>query len=344
MIDLRSDTLTLPSKDMMAFAFAAPVGDAGRQNERGRSCDPSVNRLEDLACQLTGKDSALFVPSGTLGNHVALMTHCTDGKSVLLDDKQHSYRVERAAFFPYWGGLTPVFFKLSETGLPLIDSVAAGLDRGVSLLCLENTHNSAGGVFLPQKTLKTLRALADQAGVPIHMDGARLFNAAVASGMNVSEICSYADSVMFCTSKGLGAPMGSLLCGSKDFIRKAAETRKMLGGNLRQAGFMAAAAEYALRHNIPALAEDHRRARELCGMLQDAQAISIPSVIQSNIIILDITGTRLSPSEFIARLKVRGLWLSESGSSHVRMLLYSGISDEEVRQAACILKEFLSEL
>ena len=149
---------------------------------------------------------------------------------------------------------------------------------------------------------------------------------------------------MFCTSKGLGAPMGSLLCGSKDFIRKAAETRKMLGGNLRQAGFMAAAAEYALRHNIPALAEDHRRARELCGMLQDAQAISIPSVIQSNIIILDITGTRLSPSEFIARLKVRGLWLSESGSSHVRMLLYSGISDEEVRQAACILKEFLSEL
>lgn len=192
MIDLRSDTLTLPSKDMMAFAFAAPVGDAGRQNESGRSCDPSVNRLEDLACQLTGKDSALFVPSGTLGNHVALMTHCTDGKSVLLDDKQHSYRVERAAFFPYWGGLTPVFFKLSETGLPLIDSVAAGLDRGVSLLCLENTHNSAGGVFLPQKTLKTLRALADQAGVPIHMDGARLFNAAVASGMNVSEICSYA--------------------------------------------------------------------------------------------------------------------------------------------------------
>ena len=211
MIDLRSDTLTLPSKDMMAFAFAAPVGDAGRQNESGRSCDPSVNQLEDLACQLTGKDAALFMPSGTLGNHVALMTHCTDGKSVLLDDKQHSYRVEKAAFFPYWGGLTPVFFKLSEEGLPLIDSVAAGLDSGVRLLCLENTHNSAGGVFLPQKTLKMLRTLADRAGVPIHMDGARLFNAAIASGMDASEICSYADSVMFCTSKGLGAPMGSLL-------------------------------------------------------------------------------------------------------------------------------------
>lgn len=219
-----------------------------------------------------------------------------------------------------------------------------GLDSGVRLLCLENTHNSAGGVFLPQKTLKMLRTLADRAGVPIHMDGARLFNAAIASGMDASEICSYADSVMFCTSKGLGAPMGSLLCGSKEFIQKAAETRKLLGGNLRQAGFMAAAGEYALRHNIPALVEDHRRARELCSLLQDVQTISIPSVVQSNIIILDITGTHLSSSEFIARLKVRGLWLSESGSSHVRMLLYSEISDAEVQQAARILKEFLSEL
>ena len=344
MIDLRSDTLTLPSKEMMAFAFSAPVGDAGRMNDAKRSCDPSVTRLEDYACHLTGKEAALFLPSGTMGNHVALLTHCVPGSKVLLDRAQHSYRIEKAAFTPFWGQLIPVFYELTESGLPQTGSVKEGLQAGVDLLCVENTHNGAGGVFLPKETLKTLRTLSKEAGVPIHMDGARLFNAAVASGMTAAEICSYADSVMFCVSKGLGAPMGSLLCGSNRFIEKAAEQRKLLGGNLRQAGFMAAAGEFALHNNIERLKEDHRRTGELCRAMQDLPKIEVPSSVQSNMIIFNVSKTGLTSGEFITRLKKHGLWLSTSGNSCVRMLLYDGISDEDIQNAIQILKEFLLSL
>lgn len=344
MIDLRSDTLTIPSRAMRKYACAALVGDAGRTDETGRSCDPSVNRLEDLACELTGKEAALFIPSGTMGNNVALLTHAKPGEKIFLDALQHSYRIEKAAYSPAFGQLCPIFYNLTEQGIPDIDSVTAVINSGGPLLCVENTHNGAGGVFLPREILSQLRLLADNAKVAIHMDGARLFNASIASGISVKEICGYVDSVMFCLSKGLGAPMGSMLCGDHEFIAKAAEVRKMLGGNLRQAGMMAAAGEYALHNNVPQLYEDHRRTKQMYEALKGTPHIKLPSCVQSNILLIDITDTGMNAKDVIIRLKERGLWLSESDAFHVRMVLYSDINDDDLQKAIIIFKEFIKTL
>ena len=341
MIDLRSDTLTVPNAEMMSYAMRAEVGDAGRINADGRSCDPSVNRLEDLACSLTGKEAALFMPSGTLGNLTALLTYCSPGDKVLIDHLQHSYRIEKAAYAPQIGGLEPRFFDLTDAGIPDIHSMEKWLESGgIKLLCIENTHNGACGAFIPESVLKKIHETAIRHGVPVHMDGARLFNASVASGTSAKEICQYVDSVMFCVSKGLGGPMGSLLCGDKAFIERALETRKILGGNLRQVGYMAAAGEYALLHNIPNLKEDHRRAALLLQLLQQLPEIRVPKHIDSNIIIIDVSQTGLSAEAFIKELYKKGVWLSVSGSN-VRALLYTGVSDSDVHEAARIIGDFI---
>lgn len=343
MIDLRSDTLTIPSVEMMQFAFRATVGDAGRTNDFGRSCDPSVNQLEDTACELTGKEAAAYMPSGTMGNHVALLTHCKPGETVLLDPLQHNYRIEKVAYDSKFGQLRPTFYKLESNGLPNIESISLMLKKEKPrLLCIENTHNGAGGTVLPAECLKEIRALAEEYCVPIHMDGARIFNASVASGVPVNKICSHVDSVMFCVSKGLGAPMGSLLCGSKEFVERALETRKLLGGNLRQAGYMAAAAEFALRNNLSQLAEDHRRARRLYSLLKSIPVLDLPVEPQTNIIIINVAKTGLSAEEFVNELKMCGVWMSTSGD-YVRALLYRGISDTAVEETFNVVSKFIQK-
>lgn len=338
MIDLRSDTLTLPSLEMLQCALTAPLGDAGRIDETGRGCDPSVNHLEDYAAALLGKERAMLVPSGTMGNHCALLTWCKPGDKVLVDTRQHLYRTEKAAFSPQFGQLQPVFYHLDENGQPDLNEIQKLIQQeSPKLLCLENTHNNMGGTCLPMETLALMHTLAAQNRIPIHMDGARLFNAAQSLHVKPAEICCYVDSVMVCTSKGLGAPMGSLVCGSREFILKAQNTRKFLGGNLRQAGVIAAMMEYALRHNPALLRDDHRRTQQLWQLLEPLKSLQRPAHVQTNMIMLETSAAGCNADEIIVLAKKRGLFLSKASDFCVRIVLYQGISDEDVRQAADIL-------
>lgn len=340
MIDLRSDTLTIPCRDMIACALDAPLGDSGRLDENGRGGDPTVNSLEDYVSALVGKDRAIILPSGTMGNHVAMLTYCRPGDVVLMDAGQHIYKTEKATCDPRFGQIEPVFYHLTPDGYPDLDDVEQMIQQEQpKLLCIENTHNGAGGTCIPISVLQGLRALADRAGIPIHMDGARVFNAAVALNEDVKTICQYADSVMFCISKGLGAPIGSLLCGNASFILEASATRKLLGGSMRQAGVLAAMMRYALDHNIPNLSEDHRRAQIAYRELQSLRKIRIPVPVQTNIVILDIEKTGRTVDEIIALAKERGVWLSRSTDTHARMVFYHGITDEQTHQAVEIIRE-----
>lgn len=344
-IDLRSDTLTLPDRKMLERILTAPLGDAGRLDENERGGDPTVNALEDMAARMTGKERAIFVPSGTMGNHVALMTYCKPGDRVMVDRTQHVFRAEEAAFSKRWGQLEPVFYELTEEGYPDPDSVDRCLKQGdIALFCVENTHNSAGGTYIPRAVLERLCEQAHRAGVPIHMDGARLFNASLASEVLVNEICSYVDTVMFCISKGLGAPAGSLLCGNREFIGKASKVRKLLGGNMRQAGVLAAAGIYALEHNIQLLGEDHRRARIMAEELDGLEGIHVENPVQSNILILNVSGLGISAEHFVDCLEKRGVLTGKTGTETVRIVLYHGITDEDtaeaVRRIRCLEKEF----
>lgn len=340
MIDLRSDTVTLPDREMLQCILDAPLGDSGRLDADGRGGDPTVSKLEDRSCELTGKERALVLPSGTMGNHTALLTYCRPGDLVLMDAGQHIYRVEKAACDPRFGQIRSIFYHLTEEGYPDTNEIAEILAKEApKLLCIENTHNGAGGTCIPIPVLKELRRLADQAGIPIHMDGARLFNAVTATGSSAEEICGYADSVMFCISKGLGAPIGSLLCGKRKFILEAADTRKLLGGNMRQAGIFAACGLYALDHNISHLAEDHRRAKMAWEALGGLKTIHVPKKIETNILILDISDTGIDAAGVIARAKSMGLWLSRSTDTRIRMVFYRGVTDEQVIHAIDIIKQ-----
>ncbi|MDY3282481.1 threonine aldolase family protein [Dysosmobacter sp.] len=338
MIDLRSDTLTLPGREMLSCILDKSFGDSGRLNADGRGDDPCVNELEDYAAALTGKERAVFLPSGTMGNHVALLTRCRPGDVVLMDAGQHIYRTEKATCDPRFGQIRPIFYHLTKDGYPDTAEIAAILKtQRPKLLCIENTHNGAGGTCIPVSVMAELRALADESGIPIHMDGARLFNAATALGVEAKELCRFADTVMFCISKGLGAPIGSLLCGTRDFCLEASATRKLLGGNMRQAGVVAAMGLYALRHNIPDLAEDHRRAGIAHDALAGLRHFRIGSA-QTNILIIDIEGLGISVEDFIERAKALGLWLSKSTDTHARMVFYRDITDQQLYQAIDIMK------
>ena len=340
MIDLRSDTVTLPSREMLQCILDAPLGDSGRLDGDGRGGDPTVSALEDRACELTGMERSILLPSGTMGNHVAVLTYCQPGDLVLMDANQHIYKVEKAVCDPRCGQMNPIFYHLTEDGYPDTKEIEDILENAKpKLLCIENTHNAAGGTYIPIHVLKELRRLADRAGIPIHMDGARLFNAAVASQNSAEEICKYVDSVMFCISKGLGAPVGSMLCGKKEFILEAAKTRKFLGGAMRQAGVFAACGLYALNHNISNLAEDHRKAKMAWEALGNLKKIHTLKNIQSNILILDVTDTGLNADEVIVRAKEKGLWLSRSTDTRVRMVFYHGITEDQTIQAINIVKE-----
>ena len=345
MIDLRSDTLTMPTREMLSCMCSAPLGDAGRLDENGQGGDPTVNALEKLAAKITGMERAMMLSSGTIGNHVALLTHCKPGDKVLVDTKQHLYRTEQAAFSSRFGQLRPVFYHLTEDGYPDVEEIERLLsEEHPALLCIENTHNGAGGTFIPLDTLRRLRTLTDDAGVPIHMDGARLFNASISSQIPVETICGCTDSVMFCLSKGLGAPIGSMLCGSDSFIRSALSTRKLLGGNMRQAGVIAAAGQYALEQNIPLLETDHQRAKRMCALLQGLKRIKVPPQVQSNMILLDVSGLGLTAEEFVVHLKERGVWLSQSGDTLVRIVLYKDISEDMTQKAAEIIFSLEQEM
>ena len=215
MVDLRSDTISMPTREMLETILEAKLGDDGRTDSKGRGEDLAVNELEDLAAEMTGKEAAVLFPSGTQGNTSAILAYCRPGQKVMVDEMQHIYLSEKVVFAPSIGQLEPVTYKLDQDNLPDLDDMRRILEsQEIALLCIENTHNFSGGTCVPLERMKAIHELAKEFGVPVHMDGARMFNAVVALGVEAREMCKYVDSVMFCISKGLGAPIGSLVCCS----------------------------------------------------------------------------------------------------------------------------------
>lgn len=331
-IDLRSDTVTLPTKEMREAIYNAQVGD----DVYGE--DPTVNRLEEMAAEIMGKEAALFVTSGTQGNQISVMTHTQPGDEIILEEKCHIITYEVGGI----GRLAGVQAKLirGKNGIMDPSDIEAAI-RGedihfpkTKLICLENTHNRAGGTVIPMDILKRTYEVAKKHKIPIHMDGARIFNAATYLNQPVKEIAKYADSIMFCLSKGLCAPVGSLIVGSKDFIARARKFRKMLGGGMRQAGFIAAAGIIALEKMTSRLREDHENARLLAEGLSEIPGIAIDmDTVQTNIVICDISGLKLTASEFAAKLYEKGIRVNGGNSSVVRFVTHYWIKRDDIEAA-----------
>ncbi len=329
-IDLRSDTVTLPSDAMRRAIAEAPVGD----DVFGE--DPSVLRLEAMAAERTGKEAAVFVASGTMSNLVAIMSHCDRGDEAIAGSEAHilHYEVAGAAAV---AGVQLRAATNDARGRFDIDEVAA-LVRGqnvhfprTALLCLENTQNRCGGAVIPVEHVEDLAALAHAHGVRVHIDGARIFNAAVAAGMPVADLAASADSIGFCLSKGLGAPVGSVLCGPAAFIARARKMRKMLGGGMRQAGIIAAAGVYALDHMVDRLADDHDNAQALARGLAELPMIDLdPASVETNIVIFRVRGDWL---DFARGLKESGVLASVYGERTLRMVTHYGIGRADVDEA-----------
>ncbi|GAB4326829.1 MAG: low-specificity L-threonine aldolase [Dehalococcoidia bacterium] len=328
-IDLRSDTVSKPDEAMRQAIATAEVGDDVFGD------DPTVNRLEAMAANLLGKEAAVFVPSGTMANLVAVMTHVGRGDEILLGDQSHIFNYEVAGTAAIAGAQVHALPNLPDGSLNL-DAVEAAIrppnihHPRTALLCLENTHNRCGGAAIPVETLDRLAGAAHDHGLQVHLDGARIFNAAVALGVPAARIAREADSVSFCLSKGLGCPVGSLLCGSREFIVAARRNRKMLGGGMRQAGILAAAGIYALEHNIDRLAEDHQNAKALAKGLARHDAFA-PNEPETNIVVADVLRGDLDA--WLRAFAAEGVLAVPFGRQRMRMVTHINISAADVDEA-----------
>ena len=342
-VDLRSDTLTMPTLSMREAARHADVGDDGRTDAAGRGEDPSINRLEDRGAELLGKEAALFFPSGTLANFTAVLTHCTRGDVVACDPDLHLVRTEKAAFMDRFGGLLQSHYTRDAEEMPDLESFRKACSApGTKLACLENTHNYAGGTCTDLDRMRQLAAVAREKNLPVHLDGARLFNAALALGVPASALAACADSVQFCLSKGLGAPVGSLVCGSSAFIANVRETRKLLGGVMRQAGVVAAAGLVALETGIERLHEDHDNAKALgLGLGRFPGLRLVP--VQTNIVMLNVAASGRQAAWFEKELKGYGVLAKAMGEEHLRFTLYRGITRQHVETAVTAFEAFMRD-
>ncbi len=343
MIDLRSDTLTKPDSGMLQSILTASFGDAGRLDETGRGGDPTVNELEDYAADLLKKEAAAFLCSGTMGNSAALLTWCRPHDKVLIDRMNHTYRTEQFVFEPRFGQVEAVFCECGQNGFPIPESVERIMEtEKIRVLQLENTHNAHGGRCLPMELHKRLYEIAKSHGVKVHLDGARLFNAALGLGVPVHEIAQYTDSVMFCVSKGIGAPFGSLVCGDQSFINELRLTQKHLGGGMRQAGVMAAPALYALKNLTDRLKEDHIHAGKMAKGLQNLKHIKPQEPVETNIVMLEMKD--MDAEVYCRRLEEKGVLAGPVDGNRVRLVLYRGISDDDVERAIQIMQTLDGEI
>ncbi len=333
-VDLRSDTVTLPTPAMRQAMYQAEVGD----DVYGE--DPTINRLEAMAARQLGKEEALFVPSGTMANLVCLLSHCGRGEEAIMGHLAHTFLFEAGGSAAV-GGIHPHTVPNQPDGTLDLDDIEAAIRPPDDphyphsrLICLENTHNRCGGAVLTADYMAQVRALADRYDLRIHLDGARIFNAAVALGLEPAVLAQDADSVSFCLSKGLAAPVGSLVCGSAAFIHEARRQRKLLGGSMRQAGILAAAGIVALESMVERLADDHRNARKLAEGLARLPGIVLdPATVQTNIVIFALAPDALSPSELVARLAEQGVKMGAIGGRKLRAVTHYGLEAEDIDQA-----------
>lgn len=337
-IDLRSDTVTQPTQAMREAVYRAEVGD----DVYGE--DPTVNRLEAMAAERMGKEAALFVVSGTMGNLVAFLTHCGRGDEVILGDRGHSYLFEQAGMAAL-GGISPWAVPNRPDGTMALDEIERAI-RGdnvhfprTRLVCLENTHNMCDGSPLTAKYTARVARLAHGHGLQVHVDGARIFNAAAALGVEARDLVAEADSVMFCLSKGLCAPVGSMVCGSADFIARARRARKVVGGGMRQAGFLAAAGIVALERMADRVAEDHARAKRLADGLGEIPGIEVEPP-QTNILYFELADeVSKTPEAVVEGLAERGVLLLGRLEGRFRAVTHYWIGDEDVDRVVGAMRE-----
>jgi threonine aldolase len=341
-IDLRSDTVTLPTPAMRQAMALAEVGD----DVYGE--DPSVNRLQELAASLVGKEAGLFVPSGTMSNLAAVLAHCNRGDEVILGNISHTFLFEGGGISAL-GSVHSCQIPNQPDGTLALQDIQNAIRPDdihhpiTRLICLENTHNRCGGVALSPDYTRQVGELARQHNLRLHLDGARLFNAAVVQGVSAKELAGPVDSVSICLSKGLSAPVGSVLCGSKDFIQQALRIRKQLGGGMRQAGILAAAGIVALETMVERLAEDHQRAARLAEGLRGIPGLQTdPEKPYTNMVFLNLANSaRLNAREIGQRLVDRGIKVGIVGLQRFRLVTHNGIEDADIEQAIAAFGEVL---
>lgn len=339
-VDLRSDTVTKPTQKMREAMMNSVVGD---------DCygeDPTVNMLEKLAAEKMGKEAAMYVPSGTMGNTAALMTHVRHGDEVIMHPECHIYYYEMGNVSSLAGALPAL--ASGEGGCPDLDLVEEMLERNgrrprTALICLENTHNREGGRVIPVEKMKAIYDLSRKYRVPIHLDGARIFNAATALNVDAREIAIYTDSVMFCLSKGLSAPVGSLLTGTADFIREARRTRKRLGGAMRQAGVIAAAGLVALQDMVHRLKEDHENARLLADGLARIKGVNIDlKSVETNMVIVNTRPLGMRAEEVARELNKRGVKVSIYGLYTIRFVTHKDVDRDGIIHAVKAFEDLVT--
>lgn len=338
MIDLRSDTVTVPTKEMRRAMFEAEVGD----DVYGE--DPTVNRLQQLAAEILGKEDALLVTSGTMGNQVAVLTHCRPGTEVILEQDCHIFYYEAAAASVFAGvQMRPLQGKRGALSAEQVEAAIREDDIHLpptSLICLENTHNRAGGTVIPLETMAAVYEVAVRRGLPLHLDGARLFNAAVALGVTAKDLAACTTTVQFCLSKGLGAPIGSVIAGPRVWIDAARRWRKRMGGGMRQAGIIAAAGIVALETMVDRLAEDHANARFLADNLAEQPGLEFnPADVETNLVIFK--PTKISAYLLMEELKKRGVLAVIMEPDRVRFTTNKDVTRDDMEKALTILKEIL---
>jgi threonine aldolase len=327
-IDLRSDTVTHPTQAMRQAMANAEVGD----DVYGE--DPTVNRLEELSAERMGKEAGLLVASGTMGNLVAVLAHCGRGDEVIMGHLGHTFLYEGGGIAAL-GGVHPRTVTNQPDGTLLLEDIRMSirpdeLHNPISrLVILENTHNRCGGVVLGVEYTRCVADLAHAHGLSLHLDGARIFNAAAALNVTTAELASAADSITFCLSKALCAPVGSILCGSEPFIARARRIRKQVGGGMRQAGILAAAGMVAFDEIVPTLADDHRRARVIADGIRGMPGLFLdPAVPPTNMIFVTLTDDfGMDPKEFISKMKLQGVLIGRAAERRLRMVTHHWIDD-----------------
>ncbi len=332
-IDLRSDTVTLPTQAMKQAMFDAKLGD----DVYGE--DPSVKELQDKLADMAGFEAALFMPTGTMTNQVALATHAERGHEVIMPEKAHIYEYEIGSI-SVLSGLIPRLID-APLGVPSTDSIRSSVNHSIhqaptGLITLENTHNIFSGTVVPLKRCQEISELAKEENLPLHLDGARAFNAAIAQNISIKELCEPFDSVSICLSKGLAAPVGSVLLGSQDFISKAHRYRKMFGGGMRQAGVIAAAGIVAIETMTDRLVDDHKRAKTLAVALNDIDGISVNlASVQTNIVFFSIQNA----PDFAEKMRAKGILSNALSSDSIRLVTHYHITDNDIIETVKIIKE-----
>ncbi|MBW2056049.1 MAG: low-specificity L-threonine aldolase [Deltaproteobacteria bacterium] len=342
-IDLRSDTVTRPTPEMRRAMAEAEVGD----DVFGE--DPTVNALQAMAAELLGKEAAIFVCSGTMANQLAIMAQTHHGDEIIADRNCHTFNFESGGVAALSGVLVhPIDGRRGILESRQVREAIRPADHHFArtgLICLENTHNRGGGSVYPLEEIIRIHEVAREAGIPMHLDGARLFNASVASGIEAREYARYFDSVSFCLSKGLGCPVGSVVAGSSELIDRVHRYRKMVGGGMRQAGILAAAGIYALEHNIARLKDDHDNARRLATALHGVKGVAVnPAEVDTNIVIFDVSGTGTDAGELTHRLEGNGVLMLPVSHTRIRAVTHLDVASRDIEQAIEIVNEVFSSL